>query len=224
VAQPLCPALHYPDPARTARRFADSVYGQLRTATRGGRDIAASTYEQLLVQRCLAGDSNAYRDLVEQHQPQVATMMWRFARDHDTHEDLVQDVFVEAYANLHQYRGEAPFAHWLAGIATRTGYQYWRRQRRQKNFEAFAVEDWDQIADDRVDDLDPEDAGALLHRLLAHLPPRDRLVLTLRYVENKSVEEAAELTGWSQVMVKVQALRARKKLRALFDELRERES
>jgi RNA polymerase sigma-70 factor (ECF subfamily) len=62
-----------------------------------------------------------------------------------------------------------------------------------------------------------ERAEEVLHRLLAGLPPRDRLVLTLIYLEGASVAQAAELTGWSRTMVKVQAHRARAKLRRLVD-------
>ena len=58
--------------------------------------------------------------------------------------------------------------------------------------------------------------AALLHVLLNELPPRDRLVLTMIHIEERSIAETAELVGWSQVMVKVQAFRARKKLKDLW--------
>ncbi|NCO39803.1 MAG: RNA polymerase [Armatimonadetes bacterium CG_4_10_14_3_um_filter_66_18] len=185
------------------------------------RNASIHAADLRLVQRCLSGDGNAYRELVERHQAQVSAMMWRFSRDKEAHEDLVQDVFVEGYANLAKYRAEAPFAHWLAGIATRLGYQYWRRETRERALRSAPIENWENVPDEAADDLDPMEAGQLLHRLLALLPPRDRLVLTLRYVENHSVEKAAELTGWSPVMVKVQALRARKKLKRLFEKATE---
>ncbi len=52
---------------------------------------------------------------------------------------------------------------------------------------------------------------------LEQLAPRDRLVLTLLYLESRSVAEAADLAGWSETMVKVQAHRARKRLRKLLE-------
>jgi RNA polymerase sigma-70 factor (ECF subfamily) len=58
----------------------------------------------------------------------------------------------------------------------------------------------------------------LLHTVLDRLSPRNRLVVTLRYLEERSVEETAELTGWTQSMVKVQAWRARKKMKKLLQE------
>ena len=57
-----------------------------------------------------------------------------------------------------------------------------------------------------------QDAAELVHRMLAELAPRDRLVLTLSYLEQRKVAEVAELTGWSRTMVKVQLHRARKRL------------
>lgn len=165
------------------------------------------------------GDSEAYRRLMNRHQEHVGRIMWRFSRKRSVHEELVQDVFVEAYFSLSTYRQRAPFEHWLARIATRVGYRYWKEKARRKEREPFSVEQWDDLAteEDVLDALEPEHAANLLHRLLERLPPRDRLVLTLRYFEECDVAETARRTGWTKTMVKVQTLRARNKLRALIE-------
>jgi len=64
--------------------------------------------------------------------------------------------------------------------------------------------------------MDPSHAAELVYKLLGQLPPRDRLVLTLRYLEDCDVAETAQRTGWTKSMVKVQTWRARNKLRNLF--------
>ena len=64
---------------------------------------------------------------------------------------------------------------------------------------------------------DPAEAAAQVQAALEKLPPRDRLVLTLMYLEDLSIAEIAERTGWSRIMVKVQAFRARRKLRRLLE-------
>jgi len=167
------------------------------------------------VRHCLSGDDEAFRRLVERHQGRVSSLMWRFSRDREVHAELIQDVFIEAWRSLSGYRAEAPFEHWLTRIATRVGYRFWHRRAREERITTVPLEDCPQLS--APEQLEPSEAGELLHRLLQELSPRNRLVITLRYLEALSVQETAELTGWSQTMVKVQAWRARGKLRTLFE-------
>lgn len=167
------------------------------------------------IRQCQDGKEEAYRRLVERHQAQVSAMMWRFSRDRQVHTELVQEVFVEAYLSLAGFRGQAPFAHWLARIATRVGYRYWKHQARERQYPTLALEEWDQLPATAQERLDPAQAADLLETLLHQLPARDRLVLMLRFVEDHSVEETAQLTGWSQTMVKVQTWRACAKLKKI---------
>ncbi len=166
----------------------------------------------------LNGDEHAYARLVRRHQPRVATRMWKFSRDAADHEDLVQEVFVQAFLGLKNYRGDAPFEHWLARIATRVGYRFWKINARDRTIQSVPIEDLEHLLSSDSRDVDAQQAGATLHQLMDMLPPRDRLVLVLRYVEERSVEETAGLTGWTQTMVKVQSWRARKKLRKLLED------
>ncbi|MHC4559233.1 MAG: RNA polymerase sigma factor, partial [Planctomycetota bacterium] len=82
--------------------------------------------------------------------------------------------------------------------------------------ESFTLEEWDQVPDKSPDEMDPSQAAELVHRLLAQLRPRDRLVLTLRYLEGCDVAETARRTGWTKSMVKVQSGRAKKRLEKLI--------
>lgn len=172
------------------------------------------------VKRACDGDPEAYRRIIERHQDYVARILWRFSRDRGIHEELVQDVFVEAYLSLSGYHGKAPLDHWLACIATRVGYRYWKDKARRKAAEPFDLKDWAETAGDghSAAALEPDDAGVLLHQILAQMSPRDRLVLTLRYLEQCNVIETARRTGWSKTMVKVQTLRARNRLRKLVEQ------
>jgi RNA polymerase sigma-70 factor (ECF subfamily) len=167
------------------------------------------------IRECLSGEEDAYARLVRRHQAQVAAQMWRFTRDRSTLEELVQDVFVEAYRSLRTYKGRAPFLHWLRRIATRVGYRFWKHQARdRKRREALAA--W-HASQPPPEDPTPPAAAEYLHLLLEQLPPADRLVLTLLYFEECSTREIAERTGWSRAWVKVRALRARRKLKPLLE-------
>jgi len=169
------------------------------------------------IRASLAGDGEAYARLVARHQADIAAMMWRFTRNRGECESLVHEVFVEAYLSLRSYRSRSPWRHWLRRIATRTGYRYWKSQARRRREEALPPETWDQLAESPSGDVDAKAAAEIVHAVLAKMAPRDRLVLTLMYLEQCSVPEIAHLCGWSQTMVKVQAYRARKRLRRLLE-------
>ncbi len=182
----------------------------------GGILMGMDQADQQDVAATLRGDGRAYERLVRRHQQQIAIRMWRFTHDRADLEELVHDVFVEAYMALGGYKGRGPFAHWLNRIATRVGYRFWKRRRKQAQ-RTVPLRDWDVPSVSGSGGLEAEQAGKLLRELLDRLPPRDRLVLTLMYLEEMSVSEVAEQVGWSMTMVKVQAHRARRKLRALLE-------
>jgi RNA polymerase sigma-70 factor (ECF subfamily) len=99
-------------------------------------------------------------------------------------------------------------------IATRVGYRHWKSDRRHR-------ERHEQMQADTLathDPPSPEETAEYVAYWLGQLPPRDRLVLTLTIVEGCTIAQTAEQTGWSQSMVKVQAHRARAKLRGLMEE------
>jgi RNA polymerase sigma-70 factor, ECF subfamily len=171
------------------------------------------------IDRCLNGDGDAFARLVRRHQDAVGRRMWRFTRDRADHRELVQEVFVEAYTSLPSFKGRAPFAHWLARISTTVGYRYWKVRSLERSRNTVPIEEWaDRLATTEPDRLEPSQAAELLHGFLAQLQPRDRLVMVLRHVEGRSVEETAALTGWTESMVKVQCWRARRKLKKLFQQ------
>jgi len=161
----------------------------------------------------LAGDSQAYRRLIHRHEQAIARRMRRFARDAQAVEELVQDVFVEAFFSLRGYAGRSPFEHWLNRIATHVGYAYLKRRQQSRSFDDNA----DLAAVPAPAIASPNEASESLHRILDYLSPRDRLVITLLYLEDRSVAEASALTGWTKTMVKVQAFRARSRLRKILE-------
>ena len=167
------------------------------------------------IQKARDGDEDAFRQIMEDYQPHVSKLLWRFTRDKNAHEELVQESFVQAYLSLHTYTAKAPFEHWLSRIATRAGYRFWK-QSKQQSYISIMDNDWEQTEQEQTDAMTPQQAAELVHNLLAKLPPRDRLVLTLRYLDECSVQETAQRTGWTPALVKVQTHRAKQKLKKLL--------
>ncbi|HEY1597985.1 MAG TPA: RNA polymerase sigma factor [Pirellulales bacterium] len=173
--------------------------------------------EQSNLARSLEGDGEAYARIVASYQTQIARRMRVFANDPAVVEELVQEVFVDAYFSLPKFR-EGNFPGWLKQIATRVGYRYWKKNRRRAE-SGRDDEWWRQLAQHKIEVLDRAAVVRLVRALMDRLPPRDRLALVLIYIEGHSIDEAARLAGWSKTMVKVQAFRARRKMRAFFAEL-----
>ena len=169
------------------------------------------------IRQSLHGDEEAYARLIARYQPIIAGQMWRFSRDATIVEELVQEVFVEAYLSLKRFAGRAPFEHWLRRIATRVGYRHWKRKARDRGRREALAQRGAEILG-APHDASPSEAGEFLHVLLERLPADDRLVLTLHYFEACNTREIAERMGWTRSLVKVRAHRARKKLRAFLEE------
>jgi RNA polymerase sigma-70 factor (ECF subfamily) len=186
----------------------------------GGMDPAETVCEEDRkdIAESLAGNGEGFARLVRRYQDRVAAQMWRFTRDAVVLDQLVQDVFVEAYLSLKGFRGRAPFLHWLRRIATRVGFHYWKSQARiEEREEALKETNLNLAAPPET--LTPNEAADMLYQLFGKLPPADRLVLTLFYFEECGVKEISARSGWNRALVKVRLHRARKKLKSLLEEV-----
>jgi RNA polymerase sigma-70 factor (ECF subfamily) len=143
----------------------------------------------------------------------------RHSRTESEVEDIVQEIWTKAFQKLSSFRGEAPFEHWLMRMTVRTCYDFLREH--QRNREAtFAdlsepEEEWlDRfMASPEGASEEADAAKALVERLLDMLTPASRMIITLLEIEDRSVKEIAQLTGWSVPLVKVRAFRARAEMR-----------
>jgi RNA polymerase sigma-70 factor (ECF subfamily) len=169
----------------------------------------------------LAGDPASFEPLIEKYSPRLFAMARRYARREDEIADMVQEIWIKAYQRLGTFRSEAPFEHWLMRLAVRTCYDFLRAHQRNRE-SSFA-----ELTEDESDWLDrfasapestsehAEAARQLVGRLLEQLSPDARLVITLLEIEDRTVKEISELTGWSQTLVKVRAFRARAQMKRL---------
>ena len=175
-----------------------------------------------LIAAVVKGDAASFEPLVQKYSPQLFATARRYARRESEVEDIVQEVWIRAFQKLHTFRGDAPFGHWLMRLAVRTCYDFLRRH--QRNREDIFTD----LTDSERDWLDhfvaePDQASEqavaarqLVEHVLAQLSPPARLVITLLEIEDRSVKEIAQLTGWSVALVKVRAFRARAEMRKVL--------
>jgi len=171
-------------------------------------------------------DADAARALVEELYPLVIRIVRSHLPRRTAEEDLAQETFVKLFARLDQYQARPgiPFEHWVSRLTLRTCLDALRAEQRRPELR------WSDLSEEQSvwlefmvgDETPAPDAGAgsareLIERLLSELPAEDRLVIHLLDLEERSVKEIAQLTGWSATLVKVRAFRARRKLRRIAE-------
>jgi RNA polymerase sigma-70 factor (ECF subfamily) len=178
--------------------------------------------DEALVASVLGGDDEAFAELVTRYKRRVFATAARFARDDHQLDDIAQEVFVRVFRYLGKFRGDAPFAHWVARITVSACYDFLRKERRvreQVSLDAAVLE----MPDRRIDaSLAAGRARELLDYALRRLAPEERLIITLAEIEERPMREIAELTGWSESNVKVRAFRARQNLKRILETSHER--
>ena len=181
---------------------------------------------------CLEGvrqrDEDAAAALVERLYPLVIRIVRSHLPRRAAEEDLAQDVFVKMFTRLDQYQARpgTPFEHWVARLAVRTCLDALKAADRRPELrwgdlseEQAAWLDFMLADQSATPDASAASAREVIEQLLSQLPPDDRLVISLIDLEEKTVREVSEMTGWSGTLVKVRAFRARRKLRKLAQAL-----
>jgi RNA polymerase sigma-70 factor, ECF subfamily len=168
-----------------------------------------------------AGDTSQFEVLVRRYQPRIFATVRRYSRQEREVEDIVQEIFLKAFTKLDSWRGEAPFEHWLMRLAVRTCYDVLRSHQRNREHAVSELNDdegsWlERQAAPASGETDSTAAQSLIARVLDQMSPAHRLVITLLELEERSIKEIAELTGWSVPLVKVRAFRARSEMKKIL--------
>lgn len=181
--------------------------------------------EAELIAAVLGGDTASFEPLVQKYSPRVFATARRYARRESEVEDIAQEVWLKAFHKLKSFRGDAPFEHWLMRLTVRTCYDFLRSH--QRNREA-SFSDLSEPENDWLDRFaaQPESANEhaeaarqLVARILEQMSPPARLIITLLEIEERSVKEISQITGWSVPLVKVRAFRARAEMRKILSRL-----
>ena len=165
------------------------------------------------VAAALQGDGKAKEALFRRHVGMVSGLSFRLLGRDAELEDIVQESFTIAFGALHKLERPQGFAAWLAAITTRTTIATIRRRRllaRLGLIRGEQVQVETLVASSAPPDIAAELAA--VYRLVATLPVKERVVLVLRRVEELSMAEIVEQTGWSLAAVKRALVRAEGRL------------
>jgi RNA polymerase sigma-70 factor (ECF subfamily) len=178
-----------------------------------GDDRAARDLE--IVREVLGGRTERFRELVVRYQNMIAGIAWRAGCRREDVEDVVSEVLLKVYGNLHQFRPDHAFSTWLYKLTANHVIDRSRRARKERGRTEMPeqLEDHAQGAEDA---LETDERHALVREALRHVDERYREVMHLVYVEGLKVEETARVLGAPEGTVKTRLMRGREALRKIL--------
>ena len=173
-----------------------------------------------LVARCLLGDRRAQYDLYKRYAKAMYNVCKRIVGHDAEAEDVLQDAFVDAFGNLHRFRGESTFGAWLKQIVVNRAVGCLRARR----LPLVSTEVLDNEVVDRADDGSGVDESQMqwdverVRKAVARLPDGYRVVLTLYLFDGYDHDEIGQILHISESTSRSQYLRAKRKLISVINE------
>jgi RNA polymerase sigma factor (sigma-70 family) len=169
--------------------------------------------ERELVAKILAGDFQAFTRLVSDYEKLVFFVVSRMVQELEDKEDICQEVFLKVHRSLPAFKFESKLSTWIARIAYLTAVDHLKKSRLNRKHDPVKDDDFHFTTDDPAQLLDEKQRTAWLNRLIAELPDKYRIVITLYHLNECSLQEIQEITGIPQGTIKSHLFRARQILK-----------
>jgi RNA polymerase sigma-70 factor, ECF subfamily len=182
--------------------------------------------EKELIARIIAGETNLFHELIRPYERMVYLSILAMLRNDQEAEDAAQEVMINAFRYLKNFRGDAKFSTWLVTIAMNEARQRLRKAKaaqmesldedkedREGDFTPAVLTDWREIPSEA---LEKKEMRQKLREAVQQLPPIYREVLVLRDLEELNQEETASALGIRVTLVKVRLHRARMMLQKML--------
>ena len=193
-----------------------------------GLDTSLKDEDEALIAAALNGSAYAWEKLVRRYESKVYNHGLRLTGNSSDAMDLMQEVFLGVYRNLHRFRGDAKFSSWLFRIAHNKAVDL---NRRKKLFTSSTPSAWDDDesgdvyagfaskSEDEPDmQLRRQQQNRQIMQLLAMLPVEQRMVVELKVYQSLTFEEIAQLQDISENTAKTRFYTALKKLKVETEE------
>ena len=170
----------------------------------------------LLIERCLRGDQQAWEQIVRLHWRKVFNVAYKFVGKHDEAEDLTQDIFLKIFKSLDTFDRRANFQTWLISVSRNLCIDHYRSVRKERETIDRDVDPGDltpishEISPYAA--LEQRDRVSLLREALAELPDTLRTAVLLRDIRELSYQEIADALHLPEGTVKSRINRGRTEL------------
>ena len=178
--------------------------------------MSTELHDSDIIGRVLRGETQHFAELVKRYQNFVFTIIMRYTNSREDAEEISQDVFVKAYRNLADFRGDSKFSTWLYTIANTTCLTFLRKKKLNihslDNEHVFEMADANE-SNFRANQIEQKSRHQMLHQAIQLLSPDDARIITLFYKGEQSLEEIGQIMGLEPNTVKVKLHRARARLK-----------
>ncbi|MCL9979823.1 MAG: RNA polymerase sigma factor [Bacteroidia bacterium] len=161
---------------------------------------------------------DAFREVIRRFQEKVYFYVRNMLVSHDDANDVTQNTFIKIWQNLSTFRGDSKLSTWILRIASNEAISHLRKRKLTIDFDEAQPELADQLIQD--DYLSAQGVELKLAKAMCYLPYKQKLVFVLRYFEDLSYEEIAELTQTTVGALKSSYHHAVKKIEIYLDVLR----
>lgn len=169
--------------------------------------------DQLLVEQCLDGQQQAQQDLYQKYVQAMYNVTVRMVNHSTDAEDILQEVFVKVFRNLHTFQGESTLGAWIKRITVNTTLNFIRKEKRKNEIGLVEGIDLPEI----IEEIDTAKYSmAQIHHAIKQLPERCRVVLSLFLIEGYQHQEIAEILGITVSTSKTQYRRGRQLLQEIL--------
>jgi RNA polymerase sigma-70 factor (ECF subfamily) len=167
------------------------------------------------VEKFKGGDRTAFKELVLKYQKEIYFLACRMVLNKEDAADVVQEIFVQVFRNIHQFRSASTFKTWLYRVAINQCKNFLRvlkKNRELAPIENYAVTD---PKDSQLDLLLKNERVDLISETIEKLPKKQKAILILRTYQELSYKEIAEIVGGSVNSAKVNFYHARENIKRL---------
>jgi RNA polymerase sigma-70 factor (ECF subfamily) len=178
--------------------------------------------EQEFINQLKQGKQAAFGKLIEAYQQKVFSTCISFVPNKEDAEDIAQEVFLEVFKSISNFKGEAKLSTWIFRIATNKCLEFIRRKQTKKRFAFMQTILGNEISIDKTNYftefnhpgilLENKEKSAIIFKAIDTLPESQRVVFTLAKIDGKSYQEIVEITGKSLSSVESVLFRAKKGL------------
>ncbi len=173
--------------------------------------------DRALVERALAGEEAAFRQLFVRHREDASRVVYRMLGPSPEVEDVVQEVFLHVYRSLKTFRGDSRFSTWLYRLAVNVTRMHLRRKRSRPRFADVDLPEGpaeDAVVLDPAEQVDQRARVRALYTLLEGITEKKREVIVLHDFEGMPAKEIADTLGIPVLTVRTRLFYARKELYA----------